>query len=395
VSNLKLIHIITGLNTGGAENMLYKLVSHMDKDEFFNKVISLTDIGPIGEKIQSMGVPVYALGMKVGVPNPWFFLKLIRIIRREKPDIIQTWMYHADLIGSIAAKVICRTPTIWGIRQSDLNPKTNKRMTLWTAKICAKLSGIVPDKIVCCSEASRRVHADYGYDEGKMRVIPNGFDLNAFRPDYVANISVRAELGLEKGDIVIGNVARFDPLKDHSNLISAASIVCRKYSNVHFVLCGDGITWDNKELRDCIVNAGLERVFHLLGRRDDIPRLTASFDIACLSSCSEGFPNVIGEAMACGVPCVVTDVGDSASIVADTGFVVPPSDSEKLADALIKMISLDEEQRKQLGIKARQRVFDYFQIDRIVKQFEDLYKNVSNRYNCNSTTKQEIDSSYQ
>lgn len=360
--------------------MLYKLVSNMNAGEFSNKVISLTHIGSIGEKIRLLGVPVDALGMKAGVPSPRFLFKLIAMIQKEKPDIVQTWMYHADLIGGIAAKVVGRTPTIWGIRQTNLDPMTNKRMTLWTAKICAKISGIVPNKIVCCSEASRTIHAAFGYNEVKMKVIPNGFDLNDFKPDHNANVSVREELGLGMDDIIIGNVARFDPLKDHANLIRAASIVCRKYSNIHFVLCGDGISWDNKELRESLLNARLEKVFHLLGQRSDIPRLTAAFDIACLSSCSEGFPNVIGEAMACEVPCVVTDVGDSASIVADTGLVVPPSDSEKLADALIKMIESGGEQRKQLGIKARQRISDCYQISSIVQQYEDLYRSVLNEH---------------
>jgi glycosyltransferase involved in cell wall biosynthesis len=386
VDKLKLIHIITDLNTGGAENMLFKLVSNMNKTEFSNKVISLTDVGSIGEKIQSIGVPVYALGMKAGVPDPRFLFKLLAVIRKEKPDIVQTWMYHADLMGGIATKVVGKTRIIWGIRQSNLDPMVNKPMTFWTVKACARLSNIVPEKIICCSEASRNVHISYGYNDEKMQVIPNGFNTNAFKPDCNANISVREELGLGMGDIIIGHVARFNPMKDHANLITAASIVRKKYSNVHFVLCGDGISWDNKELRDSILNTGLEKAFHLLGRRSDIPRLTAAFDIACLTSfCGEGFPNVIGEAMACEVPCVVTDVGDSASIVGDIGFVVPPSDSEKLAEALINMISIDGAQRKQLGIEARQRILDHFQINSIVNQYQDLYINVSNKLNYRKT----------
>ena len=377
---LKLIHIITGLNTGGAETMLYKLVSKMNRDEFSNKVISLTDIGTVGEKIQLNGVPVDALGMKAGVPDPRFIFKLTSMLKKEKPDIVQTWMYHADLIGGMATKAVGAIPTVWGIHHSNLDPAANKQMTLWTVRTCAKLSGIVPEKIVCCSEASQIVHIGYGYAGEKMHVIPNGFDLNAFKPDHNAGANVREELGLGADDLIVGNVARFDPLKDHANLIRAASIICKMYSNIHFVLCGDGINWDNKELSANIMDAGLENVFHLLGRRSDIPRLTAAFNIACLSSCGEGFPNVIGEAMACEVPCVVTDVGDSASIVGDTGFVVPPQDSQKLADALIEMVNMDQEQRRQLGTKARQRVFDCYSIDNIVYQYESLYRNVLNEH---------------
>lgn len=373
---MKIIHIITGLNTGGAEIMLYKLISHSDQNEFKIKVISLTDIGPIGDKIKLCNIPVEALGMKAGVPNPSFIFKLASILRKEKPDLVQTWMYHADLIGGLAAKMANNVPTIWGIHHSNLDPAQNKQMTLWTVKVCAKLSGRIPAKIVCCSEASKVVHNACGYNSKKLHVIPNGFDLKFFKPDSQYNESVRSELGLNSNDIIVGNVARFDPLKDHTNLVNAAAIVHRQHPKVHFLLCGEGINDSNNQLFENIKNAGVENVFHLLGRRSDIPRLTASFDIACLSSCGEGFPNVVGEAMACEVPCVVTNVGDSASIVDDTGLVVPPHDAGQLADALIKMIDMGEEKRRKLGIKARQRVITHYSIRHIVQQYEDLYKSV-------------------
>lgn len=371
---MKVFHIITGLDTGGAETMLYKLLSNTDRNSFDSEVISLTDIGPIGEEIQALGIPVIALKMKRGVPDPRFVIKLARFLKRRKPDIVQTWLYHADLIGGVAARAAGTIPTVWGIHQSNLDPAVNKRMTLWTARVCAKLSGIIPQKIVCCSEASRRAHSEYGYVEDKMQVITNGFDLEVFKPDHKASASVRAELGLAAEDIIVGNVARYDPQKDHANLIDAASIIHRSHANVHFVLCGDGVTWDNQELSVRITDSGLEQVFHLLGRRGDIARITAAFNIACLSSCGEGFPNVIGEAMACEVPCVVTDAGDSASIIGDTGLVVPLCDPEKLAEGLIKMIEMGKEQRQQLGMAARQRVFTYYRIEHIVNQYEDLYR---------------------
>lgn len=373
---MKIIHIITGLDTGGAEIMLYKLISHSDRNEFKKKVISLTDIGPIGDKIKLCNIPVEALGMQSGVPDPRYLLKLVSILKRDKPDLIQTWMYHANLIGGLAAKMADNIPVIWGIHQSNLEPAVNKRMTLWTAKVSAKLSSRIPTKIVCCSKASKVVHNAYGYVEHKLYVIPNGFDLTFFKPDRGCRDSVRSELGIDNNSIIIGNVARFDPLKDHKNLINAASIVHKQYPKVHFLLCGEGINESNKLLLENIRNKDVEGVFHLLGRRNDVPRLTASFDIACLSSSGEGFPNVVGEAMACEVPCVVTDVGDSASIVGDTGMVVPRQDASSLADALIRMVNMGEEGRYRLGKMARRRVAMHYSIEHIVQQYESLYKSI-------------------
>lgn len=327
-------HIITGLNTGGAETMLYKLLSNIDRTKFELKVLSLTDIGSIGKKIEKLGISVKALGMKRGVPNPRYVFGLVAILKKEKPDLVQTWMYHADLIGGLAAKLVRNVPVVWNIRHSNLDPKGNKKTTILTAKACAKLSKTIPKKIICCSEASFKVHSELGYKEEKMIVIPNGFDLDAFKPDAEARYSVRRELRIPDDAAIMGMVARFDPQKDHKNLINAAGVLCRSNKNIHFILCGDGITNDNKQLAKCIQENNLQVNFHLLGRRADIARITTAFDIASSSSSyGEGFPNVVGEAMSCEVPCVVTNVGDSAYIVGDTGIVVPPKNPLAMARA--------------------------------------------------------------
>jgi len=375
---IKVLHIITGLSTGGAEMMLYKLVSKIDRGCFDIYVVSLTNIGPVGEKIEKLNIPVVAVGMKRGWRGFFSFsgfFKLLRIVKKYKPDVIQTWMYHSDLIGGLVGKIL-KVPVIWNIRHSNLNPKYNKKTTIWTAKICAKFSKTLPKKIICCSWASKSVHKKLGYDENKMVVIPNGFDLDAFFPDKQAREKVRKELGINDKIIVIGFAARFDPQKDHRNFFEAAKIVYKIYPNVHFLLCGDGISWDNKRLRERIEKSGVKKVTHLLGRRDDMKNIYNSIDIFCSSSYGEGFPNVIGEAMACEIPCVVTDVGDSAIIVGDTGFVVPPKNPEALAEAIIKMIEIGEEKRKELGKRARKRIEESYSIEKIVKNYEQLYKKV-------------------
>jgi glycosyltransferase involved in cell wall biosynthesis len=379
LDRIKLLHISTSLATGGAQMMLYKLLSRMDRAAFDTKVVSLVDIGPIGEKIQAMGLPVQALGMRRGSADPLAVLRLARWIRQDPPDIIQTWMYHADLVGGLAAKLAGGIPVAWGIRNSNLDPQSSSRMTIWTAKTCARLSRRLPARIVCCSEASRQVHAQLGYAADKMVVIPNGFDLALFKPDAAARRSVRQELSMPAESPLIGLVARFDPQKDHHNFVQAARIFHAVVPETHFLLCGDGISWDNPKLAGWIEAAGLGDCFHLLGRRDDIAHLMPALDIASTAShYGEGFPQVIGEAMACGVPCVVTDVGDSAIIVGETGIVVPAKDPQALADGWSHLLlELSREERLQLGLAARQRVIDTYSLETIVRQYEDLYMSVA------------------
>jgi glycosyltransferase involved in cell wall biosynthesis len=385
----KIVHIITGLSTGGAETMLYKLVSRMDKERFANTVVSLTDKGALADKIEASGVAVEAMGMRRGVPDPRGIWKLRQVIRRHKPDIIQTWMYHADLMGGVAARMAGRIPVVWNIRHSNLDPRENKRTTLWTAKACALLSGKIPRRIVCCSESSRKVHAKLGYDPTKMLVIPNGFDLKAFRPRCgnagmlecwnVGRQAVAVNRGkdcstVNRSTCLIGMVARFDPQKDHQNLVQAAKILKDQNVDAAFVLCGRDVAWENDLLASWIRQAGLEDRFFLLGPRDDIPMITAGLDIAVLSSAhGEGFPNVLGEAMASEVPCVATDVGDSADIVGDTGLVVPPRDSEALAWAIRELVEMDPEKRSDLGKKARRQIKERFALESVVNKYEDLY----------------------
>lgn len=376
----KIVHLITGLNTGGAEMMLYKLISKMDRDKFEIQVISLTNIGSIGKKIAALGIPVSMLGMRKGPSDLMAIFKFARWLLMTKPGIIQTWMYHADLIGGMAAKMAGGIPVVWGIRHSNLDPAGNKKTTIWTAGLCAMFSKWIPKKIVCCSEASREVHTKLGYDSSKMLVIPNGFDLKIFKPDASARLSVRKELDLPQDTLLIGLVSRFDPQKDHYNFIQAAAKLLKQHPAIHFLLCGDKVAWDNKDLLNWIDTAGIRSNFHLLDRRQDIPHITAALDIASSSSSfGEGFPNVVGEAMACGVPCVVTDVGDSALIVGAAGKVVAPRDSSALAMAWQALIVLDEDGRRRLGDLARQRINERFSLPIITQRYETLYKKMMDR----------------
>jgi glycosyltransferase involved in cell wall biosynthesis len=376
---VKVVHIVADLGIGGANMMLYRLVSRTDRTAFETGVVSLIDIGPIGQRIQALGVSVRPLGMRRGVPNPLAVLRLARWLREDPPDVIQTWGYHENLIGGLAARLAGSIPVAWGIHHTDLDPQIEKRSTIWTAMACARLSRWLPAWIVCCSEASRRVHTQLGYAADKMMVIPNGFDPAVFRPDPAARRSVRRELGIYEGAPLIGLVGRFHPQKDPRNFVQAAARHHARLPESHFLLCGDGITWENPELVGWIEAAGIRDRCHLLGRREDIPRLTAALDIASTAaSHGEAFPLVIGEAMACGVPCVVTDVGDSAIIVGETGVVVLPRDSQALATGWSQLLlDMSREKRLQLGLAARQRIMERYSLGKIVEQYERLYESLA------------------
>ncbi len=374
----KITHIITGLHVGGAEMMLYKVLQHSSGEEFQHEVISLTDIGLVGKKIQKLGVLVRALHMRGFYDLPIVVIRLALWLRKSNPDVVQTWMYHADLVGGLAAVLsFKKIPVVWGIRQSDLDPKLNKQRTILVARIGAFLSRFIPRKIIVNSMRGKKNHEDFGYEKNKMVVIPNGFDLQVFRPNEEARNLFRREISVSQQSFIIGSVARFDPAKDQKTLFRATGILLKEYKDLHFVLCGREITYQNKLLTEWISETDMTPRLHLLGEREGVENIMPAFDVAVFSSVSEGFPNVLGEAMACGLPCVATDAGDCAYIVGDTGFVVPSGDYVALANALRKMIEMKDRERQTLGEKARKRIEENFSIDQIVKKYLELYTSLA------------------
>lgn len=376
MTKLKIVHLITGLNVGGAERMLHKLLANMDRDRFQNVVISLIDAGSLGERIEELGIPVFSLGMRRGRPGAPQLITALRLLARERPSILQTWMYHADLLGLIC-KELCRIPyVVWNLRASD-QILHSPRMTVWTFKACARLSRR-PSVVIANSQAGQAFHASNGYHPRRWLVIPNGFDLGTFAPDFAARASVRADLGLCPDDILIGLVGRYDPMKDHETFFQAAMLLAERDPRIHFLLAGREVVPGNVELTRSITGHKVYNSVHMLGERADIPRLMSSLDIyASSSSYGEGFANVVGEAMACGVPCVVTDVGDSAAIVGDTGVVVPPRDPRAMADAWERLIEAGPEARHDLGQAARRRIVENYSLESVVRRYEDLYLELS------------------
>ena len=353
--------------------MLLKLLERIDRSQFNPMVISLTSKSEIGSSIEALGIPVVALGMRPSLPNPLLFLRLVKLIRQFKPDLVHTWMYHADLMGGLAARFAGIRRIVWGIRHSNLSKDANKSATLAVVRLCARFSHWLPSHILSCSERARDIHRAIGYVDDKMAVIPNGFNLQRFIPNPSARISVRQELGLEAHTPLIGMVGRFDPQKNHLGFVEAARLIHQKQPNIHYLLAGTGIDQNNQILCDTIHEARLNLNFHLLGRRDDMPRLMAALDLLASSSLGEAFPNVLGEAMACEVPCVVTDVGDSADIVGETGRVVATGDMGGLATQMLELLSLPLTDKQRLGQDARQRVAEYYEIGHVVRLYQDFY----------------------
>jgi glycosyltransferase involved in cell wall biosynthesis len=371
---IRVSHVITGLGVGGAEMMLVKLLSGIDPKRFHSHVVSLSSALELAAGVRDMGVAVDVLDV---APTAMAVLPAVvqtrRLLRDAKPDLVQTWLYHADLVGGIAAKWL-GIPVIWNVQTSTVDPKGISRRTVRVVKLCAMTSRFLPDTIVSCSRAAVDVHTALGY-RGKFRVIPNGTDVNIFRPDTDARLAVRAELNLENEVPIIGMAARFHAQKDHSNFLAAAADLVRTHPGVRFALCGLGLQPDNQKLMTMVHRFGLQDRVLLMGLRRDVHRVLNAFDIHTLSSSfGEGFPNVLGEAMATGVPCVVTDVGDSAMIVGDTGVAVPPRRPSALANGWRTLLDLAPAERAGLGMRARERVIAEFSLSASVSQYETIYE---------------------
>jgi glycosyltransferase involved in cell wall biosynthesis len=346
----------------------------MDPNVFRCIVVSMTDIGLIGREIKTAGIPVFALGMNPGQPTLEGISKLYQVLRQESVDIIQTWLYHADLLGLVVGRIAGVKRIVWGVRCSNMHLRNYRFLTALTVKLGSLLSPLA-DAIVFNSEEGKRVHRRRGYNTGRTVLIPNGFDTECFHPDESARDWLRSHLQLNGDVVLIGIVGRFDPMKDQRAFLKAASILVEKEDDVHFIMVGRGIEPQNEELMSYLGDGGLRGRVHLLGLRHDIPRIVAALDIATSSSAfGEGFSNTVGEAMACGVPCVVTDVGDSSRIVGDAGIVVPPRDPIAMAGAWEQLLKLGSHGRRLLGERARTRIAENYEIGRVVKRFEEVYQ---------------------
>lgn len=374
---IKVVHVTTSLATGGAQAMLYKLLSSMDRERYDCSVVSLMDKGRFGPLIEDLGIPVYTINMRKGVPGIVALSRLIRLARNLEPEIVQGWMYHGNLAAFVLQKIASGCPSVvWNIRHTLYDLALERWLSRLVIKSGARLSSSI-DSILYNSVISAEQHEAHGYHGTYRVVIPNGFDVTKYHPSRESRSVIRSELGISGTALLVGIIGRAHPMKDHSNFILAAKQVVEQLPDVHFLLAGPELTSENPSFGR-LLNGYRERDhFHLLGERSDIQDLMSAMDVFVLSSAwGEGFPNVVGEAMACGLPCVVTDVGDSAWVLGDCGIVVPPRDISRLAEGMLKLLAMSAEERYALGSKARQRAKDEFSLQRITHQYEALYERI-------------------
>ncbi|MGH8183983.1 MAG: glycosyltransferase, partial [Rhodanobacteraceae bacterium] len=370
---MKVCHVITGLKVGGAELALCGLLETLRKPD--NTVVVLREQGVLSERVAGLA-PLHHLGMNPGRATPGDVLRLRHTLRRDEPDVVHAWMYHANLLTSLAMTGL-RIPLIWGIHHSLSDLASEKRRTRAVIRANGLLSRS-PTRIRYVSALAADQHRHFGFSGKHALVIPNGYDTDRLKPDPDARTRIRHELGIAADTLAIGMVARVHPTKDHGNFLEAAAHFVPRHPDTAFVLVGEGASADNQPLLDSIERLGLRDHVRLCGRREDIPALDAAFDIATLSSRGEAFPNAVAEAMACAVPCVATDVGDAALIIGDTGVVVVPRDARALANGWSRLAALPASERQALGLRARQRIIECFAREAIARRFSDLYRELVN-----------------
>lgn len=370
-AKIRILHVISTLDVGGAEMNLLRLVQSLS-EQYENRIVSMTTIGPVGEKIRDLGTPVQALSMKKGVPDLHGVMKLMRIVRHFNPDIIQCWMYHANLLGLTISR---RRHLVWNIRCSDMDLGRYGMIYRWTVRAGALFSPF-PDTVVVNSLAGRDFHASLGYSPKKWDVITNGFDTAVYRSDASSGQQIRAQLAIPANAPVIGLVNRHDPMKGHTTFFHAASLLYQINKGAHFILAGRGVTGNNPEISSLLGAMKNTQNIHLIGERDDIPQVLNTLDIATSSSYGEGLPNAVGEAMATGIPCVVTDAGDSAVLVGDTGIVVPKKDPQALCSAWQRLLDAGPDYRKAMGERARKRIMDHYSLPSMICRYDTLYRNL-------------------
>ena len=371
----RILHVISGLDIGGAETMLYRLLAHMDRCRWQSKVISLKTLGPIGEKIERLGIPVASLGLEdLKTLRLKHFRALRRLTEEFCPDVVQGWMYHGNLAAYLGnARRWNGASILWNIRQTLPAITNEKRTTRAVIRVGGLLSNQI-DTIIFNSEASVSEHQRVGFADRKSVVIPNGVEARS--PDFLQEHRKRARraLNIREDEKVFVSVGRYHPKKDQMSFIRASAGVVKEVSKARFVMIGREVTCRNLNLYRELERLGLLSRFEMLGERQDVLELVAAADVfVSSSSWGEGFSNAIAEAMSIGVPCVATDVGESRRIIGGTGMVVAPGDSDLLAQEMILAASMPREALFNLGEAARSRVLELYSIGKVADEYSNLY----------------------
>ena len=378
---MKVLHVITGLRTGGAETVLARLLKHLGKHAEGHSVVCLGPNGPIGDELRKLNVNVMVLDGRGRLAAPKLMHRTRAIAREIMPEVVLGWMYDGNLAGWWAARGCKAASLVWNIRHSVADLDREPR----GARMAIRANGWLsrsPRLVIFNSRTSAGQHAAMGFPTDTMKVIPNGFDTRLFIPNSVDRRRIRAELHIPDNAFLIGKIARFHPMKDHLGFFLAARHVAEQIPEAHFLLAGFGVDGTNNSLLRTIDEYGIRSRVHLLGERDDMPSVNAALDAAVSASAwGEGFSNAIGEAMSCGVPVVATDVGDSRLIVGSAGHVVPPGNPKALARSLVTLYQLGDDQRRSLGELAREHIQKRYSIDKMVERFLEVLEDTAKQEN--------------
>lgn len=371
---IRLLFVTTGLETGGAEMMLYKLLQGLSRETFVPTVASLGPVGRPAMLLRGLGVDVVELDMHKPGGLLSLPFRLRSLLKRSEPNITQGWMYHGNLVAWMLSRMASpRVRLAWSVRQPLYNVSMEKPLSRAVIRINALLSKSV-DHTIYVSDSCRAQHVAAGFRSASGSVIPNGFDLSLLYRDPVKGNELRRRWGVSPDDLVVGHLARFHPVKDHATLIRAAAEVVANRPDVRFALAGPGVDDRNETLQRFIADVHKKRSIMLLGETDDPAGFFSACDVFCLNSLWEGFPNVLGEAMACELPAVVTNVGACPEIIGDCGVVANSGDVRSLSESLLRLLDMDVETRRCMGTRARARVEREYSLPSVVERYSDVYR---------------------
>lgn len=374
---MRILHIINGLPAGGAEALLYRLATRSSDLE--HEVVSLVAPNWYSPELAAKGVTVHYLNIKSAVEAVAALPRLYKIIRASGADVVQTWLYRANVYGGLAA-LVARVPVVWGIHTGSLEPlRLVARLWVYLGGLIARW---VPSFVINCSTGSAEVHSRIGYAAAPGAVIPNGYDPDVFVPDEQARDTTRQALGIAAGTFAVGFIRRWAPVKDVPTLVRALGLVRKRGIPFRAVFAGIDLDPGNAELAKLIADSGCEDVVSLLGRRSDVADIARAVDLHLLSSLVEAFPNIVAETMLSGTPNIVTDVGDCALMVGDTGWVVPPGDADKIASAIEQAHAEWKDrpaQWQQRRTEARRLIAERFTFEQMAQDYENVWRKVARK----------------
>jgi glycosyltransferase involved in cell wall biosynthesis len=365
-----IVHLISGLEVGGAETALLRLVTSMQSHRHI--VISLGTRGALADRLEAAGASLHALQLHHRTRAASAVFKVRRILRAAEPQAVQSWLVHANILAAVIRLGFARSfPLVWNVRQS-LDALDREKWLTRKAISASSMFARVPFRIIYNSHHAAAQHEQIGYPSSRREVIPNGFDITEFLPRSAEREAMRHSWSIGEDALLIGLVGRFHPIKNHPAFLEAASQVLRLHPNAFFLLAGAGT--GSEHVLPLVSDAELRQRLICLGERHDIPQITSALDIACNVSHAEAFPNTVGEAMACEVPCVVTPVGESAALVGDTGVVTSDVSAAAIAAGVMDMIGRGREARRALGARARGRIAENFSLSSVASRYEALYE---------------------